>query len=48
MMNSKIQTTDWIFVGLNPKVDSPPFVATVAAAAPRQHYQVDPVTNLVV
>ena len=29
--------------GLNPKVDSPPFAATVAAAAPLQHYQVDPV-----
>ena len=28
---------------LNPKVDSPPFTATVAAAVPLQHYQVDPV-----
>ena len=28
---------------LNPKVDSPPFAATVTAAAPLQHYQVDPV-----
>ena len=27
---------------LNPKVDSPPF-ATTAAAAPLQYYQVDPV-----
>ena len=30
-------------ISLNPKVDSPPFAATVAAAAPLQHYQVDPV-----
>ena len=28
---------------LNPKVDSPPFAATVAASAPVQYYQVDPV-----
>ena len=28
---------------LNPKVDSLPFAATVAAAAPTQRYQVDPV-----
>ena len=28
---------------LNPKVDSPQFAATVAAAAPLQHYQIDPV-----
>ena len=28
---------------LNPKVDSPPFAATATVAAPRQHYQVDPV-----
>ena len=28
---------------VNPKVDSPPFAATVAAAAPLQHYQVDTV-----
>ena len=28
---------------LNPKVDSPLFAATVAAAAPLQHNQVDPV-----
>ena len=31
-------------LSLHPKVDSPPFAATVAAAAmPLQHYQVDPV-----
>ena len=28
-------------MALNPKIDSPPFAATVAA--PLQHYQVDPV-----
>ena len=28
-------------MNLNPKVDSPPFAATVTAAAPLQHYQVD-------
>ena len=26
---------------LNPKVDNPPFAASVAAAVPLQHYQVD-------
>ena len=30
---------------LNPKVDSPPFAAIVAAAAPLQHYQLDPVNQ---
>ena len=30
-------------VSLNPQVDTPPFAATVTAAAPIQLYQVDPV-----
>ena len=33
----------WSWTDLNPKVDSQPFAATVASAAPLQHYQVDPV-----
>ena len=38
------QTTVWeVSTHLNPKVDRPQFAATVAAAVPLQHYQIDPV-----
>ena len=30
-------------MAFKPKVESPPFAAIVAVAAPLQHYQVDPV-----